>query len=71
MTRASGVSPSAISPKGLNSTDFGFYYMNYHSRLPVVSGHTGTQADAVAGLSHVLGLAGKVGADTGAGLTGH
>ena len=55
--------------EGLNSTDFGFYYMNYHSRLPVVSGHTGTQADAVAGLSHVLGLAGKVGADTGAGLT--
>ena len=55
--------------EGLNSTDFGFYYMNYHSRLPVVSGHTGTQADAVAGLSHVLGLAGKVGADTGAALT--
>ena len=55
--------------EGLNSTDFGFYYMNYHSRLPVVSGHTGTQADAVAGLSHVLGLAGQVGADTGAGLT--
>ena len=54
----------------LNSTDFGFYYMNYHSRLPVVSGHTGTREDAVAGLSHVLGLAGKVGADTGAALTG-
>ena len=54
----------------LNSTDFGFYYMNYHSRLPVVSGHTGTQADAAAGLGHVLGLAGKVGADTGAALTG-
>ena len=54
----------------LNSTDFGFYYMNYHSRLPVVSGHTGTQADAVAGLSHVLGLAGKVGEDTGVALTG-
>jgi len=53
----------------LNSTDFGFYYMNYHSRLPVVSGHTGTQADAVAGLSHVLGLAGKVGTDTGTALT--
>ena len=54
----------------LNSTDFGFYYMNYHSRLPVVSGHTGTQADAAAGLGHVLGLAGKVGADAGAALTG-
>ena len=55
--------------EGLNSTDFGFYYMNYHSRLPVVSGHTGTQADALAGLGHVLGLAGKVGADVGTGLT--
>ena len=55
--------------EGLNSTDFGFYYINYHSRLPVVSGHTGTSADALAGLSHVLGLAGKVGADTGAALT--
>ena len=55
--------------EGLNSTDFGFYYMNYHSRLPVVSGHTGTREDALAGLSHVLGLAAKVGADTGAALT--
>ena len=54
---------------GLNSTDFGFYYLNYHSRLPVVNGHTGTQGDAAAALGHVLGLAGKVGADTGAALT--
>ena len=50
--------------ESLNNTEFGFYYMNYHSRLPVVSGHTGTRADALAGLGHVLGLAGKVGADT-------
>jgi hypothetical protein len=28
---------------GLNNTEFGFYYMNYHSRLPVLSGVTGTQ----------------------------
>ncbi len=36
--------------EGLNNTEFGFYYMNYHSRLPVVSAHTGTAADAGAGL---------------------
>lgn len=54
---------------GLNSTDLGFYYLNYHSRLPVVSGHTGTRADALAGLGHVLGLAGTVGANVGKELT--
>lgn len=26
---------------GLNDTEFGFYYMNYHSRLPVISSWTG------------------------------
>lgn len=27
---------------GLNDTEFGFYYINYHSRLPTLSGITGT-----------------------------
>jgi len=27
---------------GLNDTEFGFYFINYHSRLPVLSGVTGT-----------------------------
>ena len=27
---------------GLNDTEFGFYYINYHSRLPTLSGVTGT-----------------------------
>ena len=36
--------------EALNDTEFGFYYMNYHSRLPVVRAHTGTAADARAGL---------------------
>ena len=27
----------------LNATEFGFYFMNYHSRLPVLSAHTGSQ----------------------------
>ena len=55
--------------EGLNSSEFGFYYLNYHSRLPVVSGHTGTGADALAGLAHVLGLAGTVGINAGTAAT--
>ena len=38
---------------GFGNTEFGFYFMNYHSRLPTVNGITGTiqgaQAAAVAG----------------------
>jgi hypothetical protein len=30
----------------LNNTEFGFYYMNYHSRLPLISAKTGTAAGA-------------------------
>lgn len=30
--------------EGLNSTEFGVYYMNYHSRLPAISARTPTQA---------------------------
>ena len=41
----------------LNNTEFGFYYMNHHSRLPVVGTHTGTAADAGAGLA----IAGEIG----------
>ena len=41
----------------LNNTEFGFYYMNYHSRLPIVSAHTGTAMDAGAGLR----IAGQIG----------
>jgi hypothetical protein len=33
----------------INDTEFGFYFMNYHSRLPIISGRTGTAA-AAAGL---------------------
>ncbi|MDE0032232.1 MAG: DUF1302 domain-containing protein [Deltaproteobacteria bacterium] len=36
--------------EGLNNTEFGLYFMNYHSRLPVVSAHTGTAVDAGRGL---------------------
>ena len=41
----------------LNNTEFGFYYMNHHSRLPVVGAHTGTAEDAGRGLE----IAGKIG----------
>ena len=37
--------------EALNNTELGFYYMNYHSRLPVVGAHTGTALDAGAGLA--------------------
>ena len=36
-----GVAMRVYAP-GLNDTEFGFYYMNYHSRMPVVSSKTGT-----------------------------
>ena len=32
---------------GLNDTEFGFYYMNYHSRLPTINGRTGSLAGAI------------------------
>lgn len=32
---------------GLNNTEFGFYYMNYHSRVPLISARTGTVAGAI------------------------
>ncbi|SEA70956.1 Protein of unknown function [Desulfuromusa kysingii] len=31
----------------LNDTEFGFYYMNYHSRLPVLSARTGSAVGAL------------------------
>ena len=42
----------------LSNTEIGFYFMNYHSRLPVISAHTGTAADAGRGLT----AAGTIGA---------
>ena len=39
--------------EGLNNTEFGFYFINYHSRLPTVRAHTGTATGAGAGLQTV------------------
>lgn len=36
-----GLAARVYAP-GLNDTEFGFYFINYHSRLPVLSGVTGT-----------------------------
>ena len=41
----------------LNETDFGFYFMNYHSRLPVVSGATGGIEGIQAGLAAAQAVA--------------
>ncbi len=48
--------------EGLNNTEFGVYFVNYHSRLPVLSGRTGT----VQGIQDGLFAAGAVtaGSDT-------
>ena len=43
----------------LNDTELGFYYVNYHSRVPVISSRTGTLAGA--------GTAGAIGAPAGSG----
>ena len=53
---------------GLNDTEFGFYYLNFHSRLPTVNGRTGTLAGALnaAGLQTAAGAA-LVALQTGAG----
>ncbi len=36
-----GIAVRVYAP-GLNNTEFGFYYINYHSRLPIISAQTGT-----------------------------
>ena len=38
-----GLAVRVVVPQ-LNETEFGFYFINYHSRLPIISGRTGTQA---------------------------
>lgn len=42
-----GVAMRVYAP-GLNDTEFGFYFMNYHSRLPVISANTGDGTGLVA-----------------------
>ena len=48
--------------ENLNDTEFGFYFLNYHSRLPTV----GAQAGSLDGVQAGLAAAGAVGAPTSA-----
>ena len=46
-----GVSLRWYMPDFAQGTEFGFYFVNYHSKLPLISGRTGTQA----GIANSLG----------------
>jgi hypothetical protein len=46
-----GVSLRWFLPDFAQGTEFGFYFVNYHSKLPLISGRTGTQA----GIANSLG----------------
>ncbi len=54
-----GMSFRWFLPDFSQGTEFGFYYVNYHSKLPVISGRTGTQ----------VGIGNSVGALTAVGAT--
>ena len=47
-----------FAPDFNNGTEFGLFFLNYHSRLPVISGQTGTQA----GVGNAFGALNAVGA---------
>ena len=54
-----GIALRYFADQFMGGMEFGFYYLRYHSRLPVVSGRTGTQAglgNAIAS-AQALGLA--------------
>jgi hypothetical protein len=46
-----------FAPNFMHGTEFGFYFINYHSRLPLISGITGSQA----GIGNAAGAATAVG----------
>jgi hypothetical protein len=57
-----------IFAPGMNDTEFGFYYLNFHSRLPTINGRTGTVAGALAGSGMATaGSAALIALGTGAG----
>jgi hypothetical protein len=53
-----GFNVKLFLPDFNNGTEFGLYFLNYHSRLPVISAHTGTQA----GLGNAFGALNAAGA---------
>jgi hypothetical protein len=52
-----GVALRHFFPDFINGTEIAFYFINYHSRLPLISGRSGTQA----GLGNAAGAATAVG----------
>jgi hypothetical protein len=53
-----GINLKYFAPSFNNGTEFGLFYLNYHSRLPLISGHTGPQS----GLGNAWGALNAVGA---------
>ncbi len=53
-----GISLKYFAPEFNNGTEFGLFYLNYHSRLPLISGRTGTQR----GIGNAFGALNAVGA---------
>ena len=53
-----GINFKFFLPSFNNGTEFGVYFLNYHSRLPLISGVTGTQA----GLGNAFGALNAAGA---------
>lgn len=54
----------------LNETEFGLYFMNYHSRLPLISATTGTAAGAMQGAT-IAAAATPIARAVGTYLAGH
>lgn len=53
-----GLALKYFAPEFNNGTEFGLFFLNYHSRLPLISGRTGTQA----GLGNAFGALNSIGA---------
>jgi len=53
-----GISLKYYAPGLNNGTEFGLFFLNYHSRLPLISGQTGTQQ----GVGNAFGALNSVGA---------
>ena len=64
-----GIALHLLAPQ-LNDTEFGFYFINYHSRLPIVSAKTGTDA-GVAAAQNLFGINSYVAVDKYAQTAGY
>jgi hypothetical protein len=53
-----GVNLKYFAPEFIGGTEFGLFFLNYHSRLPLISGRTGTQR----GIGNAFGALNAVGA---------